>query len=117
MYHLKEHKKKLHYSYNSNSNVDFYRPSDAENLINDGELQFVCEIHANPIHSINWFKDGSKLKDESGGKFLTIKAINEHLKKKKKSLTIHTNQVKPHKFISKLKIKVIILCYKKFFKI
>ena len=75
IYHLKEHKKKLHYSYNSNSNVDFYTPSAAENVINDGELQFVCEIHANPIHSINWFKDGSKLKDESG-KCLSIKSVN-----------------------------------------
>lgn len=106
MYHLKEHKKKLHYSYNSNSNTDFYKPNDAGNQINDGELQLVCEIFGNPIHAISWYKDGFKVKDDSP----SGKHGHEHdHKKKRKLITIHTTPNNQHKFISKLKIKVGIL--------
>lgn len=105
MFHLKEHKKKLHFSYNSNSNTDFYKPQDAGNLINDGELQLVCEILGNPVQAIAWFKDGFKLRDDTNKHVFTLND-NEHIKKKKKLITIHTTQVNVHKFISKLKIKV-----------
>jgi hypothetical protein len=108
MYHLKEHKKKLHYSYNSNSNTDFYKPTDVGNLINDGELQLVCEILGNPIHAIHWFKDGLKLKDDTNKHNTLISSLetNDQSRKKKKLITIHTIQHNPHRFVSKLKIKV-----------
>lgn len=108
MYHLKEHKKKLHYSYNSNSNTDFYKPTEAGNLINDGELQIVCEILGNPIQAIHWFKDGLRIKDDTNkhNNVLTSSLEAGDLsRKKKKIITIHTVQHNPHRFVSKLKIK------------
>ena len=109
MYHLKEYKKKLHYSYNSNSNTDFYKPTEAGNLINDGELQIVCEILGNPIQAIHWFKDGLRIKDDTNkhNNVLTSSLEAGDLsRKKKKIITIHTVQHNPHRFVSKLKIKV-----------
>jgi hypothetical protein len=75
-------------------------------------------LKRNPIHSISWLKDGYRLKDENNKQFillngmtseLNIQTNSNEMKKRKKSITIHTNKQGTHKFVSKLKIKVNIL--------
>ena len=80
------------------------------------------ETFRNPVNSINWFKDGFKIKDESSKRFLAHRSgdtsnlfqqltriHNDSLSihKKKKIITIHSTQINNYKHISKLKIKVI----------
>ena len=70
-------------------------------------------FQSNPINYIHWYKDGSLIKDESkrhvGYRYLAAKTTTtsvELIKRRKKFVSIHTNQLNSHKFISKLKIKV-----------
>ncbi len=57
----------------------------------------------NPINSISWYKDGIKLQDDSKPRLSNRDLISN---KRKKSVTIHTNHANPHKYVSKLKIRV-----------
>jgi hypothetical protein len=110
MYHLKDQRVKSH---ESNAKLAVEETSASAS---DGDLQIVCEIIGNPINSINWFKDGFRVRDETNSfneKYITYRnnsklnsrAAQEHTKKKKKIVSIHTSQINAHKFISKLKIK------------
>jgi hypothetical protein len=115
MYHLKDQRvlNKNHESSGKLTEVE----SAAAAAAADGDLQIVCEITGNPINSINWFKDGIRVRDETNSfteKYTTFRnssklnsrAASDHTgKKRKKIVSIHTAQTAPHKFISKLKIK------------
>jgi hypothetical protein len=104
MYHLKDQSK-------MSSKV-----AEETSSSSDGDLQIVCEIIGNPINSINWFKDGVRVRDEStaftekyaalrNNTKLNSRAAAEQGKKRKKVVSIHTTQLSTHKFISKLKVR------------
>ncbi|RNA25526.1 lachesin-like isoform X2 [Brachionus plicatilis] len=96
-----------------------YQNNSNRHILN--ELELVCEITGNPINSINWFKDGIKIKDDHGRRHRFYRNNNYSFKsaysptsepksilKKKhpKIVSIHSTYHEKHfKFISKLKIK------------
>lgn len=58
---------------------------------------------SNPINSISWYKDGIKLQDDNK---LRLAYRDLTSSKRKKSVSIHTTHANPHKYVSKLKIRV-----------
>ena len=71
---------------------------------------FVINVNffSNPINSVSWFKDGNRIKDDARKHLAfrnTIKSIAD-LNKRKKTISVHTTAINPHKQVSKLKIKV-----------
>lgn len=70
-----------------------------------GELQIICEISGNPVHRISWYKDGIQLKDDGYNKVVMLhERNNENDQKQDKLLSIRTSHIKPHSFISKLRV-------------
>lgn len=103
MYHLKEPNKKLVRGSKSDE-LDAASPSK----IADGDLQLVCEIHGNPINYVSWYKDDLLITDGSkrhlSFRYLTTTSLMPVRAKRKKVVSIHTNRMNSHKFISKLRI-------------
>ena len=101
------------------------RAHDTESIghLNEGDMQFACEIHGNPITSIHWYKNGMRLKENFRRKVSnrnsndstppsvvpsTLSTVAADLTKARrvKSVSVHTARIGPYKMLSKLKIQV-----------
>lgn len=69
-----------------------------------GELQVLCEISANPINSVRWYRNNEELKDASANQVIMLHNRNSVEIKKEKPISIHTKRVAQHKFVSKLRL-------------